>query len=209
MALVGEAFTTEWSEIFVFELLKNGVSHLETPLFQEAVTASADLASLQTALGLFDEYLANTQSRFDAIRAERNRRKSIVKVCGTDFDSFKDNLSQLWNFLSTHISDVDLATPMQFNLTMPVELALYKRTVKAKGNAQIDTWSKSVRQPKAVDELVGLAGEIHVFRMLRHQYGEDAVPSSAWVSENGRRVFRFNQADDMMGCDFAFTVKGR
>ncbi|VWC77472.1 hypothetical protein BLA39750_00977 [Burkholderia lata] len=209
MALAGEAFATEWHETFVFALLKKGVSHSEMPPFQEAVAASADLASLQTALGLFDEDLANAQSRLDAIRAERNRRKSIVKVCGTDFDSSEDNLSQLWNFLSTHISDVDLATSMQCNLAKPVELALYKRAGKAKGNAQVGTWSKSVRQPKAVDELVGLAGEIHVFRMLRRQYGEDAVPSSAWVSENGRRVFRFNQADDAMGCDFAFTVKGR
>ena len=54
-----------------------------------------------------------------------------------------------------------------------------------------------------------MAGEIHAFRMLRQQYGEDAVPSSAWISENGRRVFTFNQADDARGCDFAFTAKGK
>ncbi len=65
------------------------------------------------------------------------------------------------------------------------------------------------RQTKAVDELVGLAGEIFVFRMLQHKYGSDVVSPSAWVSENSRRVFPHNLADDTRGCDFSFTVKGK
>jgi hypothetical protein len=98
---------------------------------------------------------------------------------------------------------------MQLNLAKPAALAAIKRTTKTRSDLPKPPSRRPDRQSKAVDELVGLAGEIHVFRMLRQQYGEDAVPSSAWISENSRRVFAHNQADDARGCDFAFTVKGR
>lgn len=32
---------------------------------------------------------------------------------------------------------------------------------------------------------------------------------SAWVLENSKRVFPYNQADDGKGCDFAFAVSGK
>lgn len=206
-ALAGDAFTNEWSEEHVLALLRQGANP-EMPQFQAALEASANLASLQAALGLSSEDLANAQSRLDAIRAERNRRSRIVKVCGEDFDSSEDNLGQLWNLLCSSIPDSDLAKSMPLNLAKPTVLAPYKRTTKAREDTKTPS-RRPERQPKAVEELIGLAGEIHVFRMLRQQYGEDAVPSSAWVSENSRRVFAFNQADDTRGCDFAFAVKGK
>lgn len=45
--------------------------------------------------------------------------------------------------------------------------------------------------------------------MLQRNYGSDTVNASAWVSENSKRVFPYNQADDGKKCDFAFAVKGK
>ncbi|WP_333981576.1 sacsin N-terminal ATP-binding-like domain-containing protein [Burkholderia gladioli] len=208
-ALAGEAFTSEWSEQHVVLLLRQGVPHPGLPQFQAALDASKDLASLQASLGLSSQDIENAQGRLDAMKAERIRRKSIVKVCGENFDGSDDNLGQLWGFLSSRISDEELAKAMPFNLAKPMTLAPFKRTTKTQGDTPKSSTGRPERQSKAVEELIGLAGEIHVFRMLRQQYGEDAVPSSAWISENSRRVFTFNQADDTRGCDFAFTVKGR
>ena len=208
-ALSGEAFTREWSEAEAFALLRNGAAHPAMPEFQVALDASTDLASLRAALKLSTEELSNAESRLDAIKAERNRRRSIVKVCGEDFDSSEENLDQLWSFLSARISEADLARGMSLDLAKPTALAPFKAKGKAKSNVPKAPSKKPQRQSKVVEELIGLAGEIHVFRMLRQKYGEDAVPSSAWRSENSRRVFRFNEADDTKGCDFAFTAKGK
>lgn len=207
--LAGEAFTRELSEQEVLELLKHGVLHPEMPQFQVALDTATDLAALKVALDISSDDLATAQARLDAVRAERNRRKSVIKVCGEDFDSSEDNLGQLWELLSSRISDADLAKTMPLDLAKPVALATIKRTTQKRDVSPKPSSRSPERQPKAIDELVGLAGEIHVYRMLRQQYGEDAVPASAWISENGRRVFGHNQADDGRGCDFAFTVNGR
>ncbi|MGH8845725.1 MAG: hypothetical protein ACREXQ_00555 [Polaromonas sp.] len=208
-ALSANAFTRDWSEAHVFAMLKDGVSHLSMPEFQAALDASTDLASLQAACNLSSEDLSNAQGRLDAIKAERNRRRSLVKVCGEDFDSSEDNLDQLWAFLSTRITDADLAKAMPLNLARPTTLAPFKTKTKTREGAPKAPSRRPPRQPRAVEDLIGLAGEIYVFRMLRQQYGEDAVPSSAWISENSRRVYEFNQADDGRGCDFQFTAKGK
>jgi hypothetical protein len=210
IVLAGEAFATELSEQEVFDLLRRGVPHPEIPQFQAALNASTELAALQAAaLGVSSDDLATAQVRLDTMRAERNRRKSIIKVCGEDFDSSEDNLGQLWALLSSRISDADLAKTMSVNLAKPAALETIKRTTKTRSDSPKPPSRRLERQPKAVDEFIGLAGEIHVYRMLRQQYGEDAIPSSAWISENSRRVFAHNQADDAQGCDFAFTVNGR
>ena len=208
--LTGDAFTHDWSESEVLAMVKKGASHPEMPTFQAALDASVDLASLQGALAITDADLAGAQSRLDAIRAERQRRNGIVNVCGDDFDSSPDNLGQLWTFLTTRLTDEELAASMPLNLGKPTPLSALKRPSGSSGNTSTSTsWRRPERLSKAQEELIGLAGEMHVFRMLRQQYGEDAVPSSAWISENSLQVFKFNQADDARGCDFAFTAKGK
>jgi hypothetical protein len=208
-ALSGEAFTREWTESEVFALLKAGAAYSAMPEFQAALDASTDLASLRVALKLSAEELNNAERRLDAIKAERNRQRCIVKVCGDDFDSSEENLRQLWSFLSARISETDLAKGMVLDLAKPTALAPFKTSGKTKTDVPRTLSKKPPRQSKAIEELIGLAGEIHVFRMLRHKYGEDAVPSSAWISENSLRVFSFNEADDTKGCDFIFTAKGK
>ncbi|MBP0621998.1 sacsin N-terminal ATP-binding-like domain-containing protein [Cupriavidus consociatus] len=204
-----DAFTRDWSEAHVLAILKDGVSHASTPDFEAALASSPDLASLQAACHLSDEDVSSARNRLEAIKAERNRRRSVVKVCGEEFDSSDDNLNQLWAFLSARITDEQLASSMPLNLAKPTILSSVKTRQRTRHDGPTFPSRRAQRQPMAIEELIGLAGEIHVFRMLRQQYGEDAVPASAWVSENSRHVYEFNQCDDGRGCDFQFTAKGK
>lgn len=207
--LRGEAFAAEWSETHVFDLLRKGVQHPDMPQFQAAVDASSDLTSLQTALQLSADDLSGAQGRLEAIRAERNRRKNIVKVCGADFDASEDNLSQLWDFLSERISDPSLAASMQFDLTKLATLTPLKPKPTKHGTGAGGARGGKKPRASAIDDLVGLAGEIFVYRMLQQRYGNESVSASAWVSKNSKHVFSFNQGDDERGCDFVFSTKGK
>ncbi len=208
-ALSREAFTREWSEVEAFALLKVGVVYGAMSEFEAALHGSIDLASLRAFLEVSSEELANAENRLEALKAERTRRRSFINVCGEDFDSSEENLEQLWGFLSARISDTNLAKGMPLDLAKPTALSPITTKGKGKNEAPRVPSKKPQRQTKAVEELIGLAGEIHVFRILRQKYGEEAVPSSAWISENSRRVFPFNESDDGKGCDFAFTAEGK
>jgi hypothetical protein len=57
------------------------------------------------------------------------------------------------------------------------------------------------------ENLVGLAGEIHAFRQLQHQYGGHIVSAPSWVSANSCQVYPHKtDVDDAVGCDFRFVV---
>lgn len=207
-ALAGVAFTSPWNEAEVFAMLKSAAIDAVLPSFRVGLDSATDLVSLRQALGLAGEDLAKADTRLRAIEAERVRRRSVVKVCGEDFDGSEDNLDRLWSFLTDHIADERLNIG-NLDLTKPTALDPMKARRRMSPDVTNKPTKRIVRPPKAIDELVGLAGEIHVFRMLKRKYGEEALPASAWVSGNSLRVFPFNQADDTKGCDFAFTVKGR
>ena len=204
------SFTRIWSEVEVFDMLRRSGQHIGYPDFWAAMVISTDLSSLQEALQVSDEELAGVESRLAAMRTESQRLRNIVKVCGEDFDGSEENRKQLWAFLQSRIQFATMAATQPLNLGKAADLLPVKplRGRDSKNNLPPQA-KKQPRQTKAVDELVGLAGEIFVFRMLQLQYGNEAVSSSSWVSENSKYVFPHNQADDNRGCDFAFTVKGK
>ena len=60
-----------------------------------------------------------------------------------------------------------------------------------------------------MENLIGLSGEIHAFRMLQNTYGASTVSASTWVSGNSAHVFPDNKTDDGKGCDFVVILQGR
>ena len=208
--LANEAFTRVWNETEVFDVFRGSEQHIKYPDYWSAFVASMDLGSLQVALQVSNEELAGVEGRLEAIKAESLRLRNVVKVCGEDFDGSEENRRQLWSFLQNRIEYETLAAaqPLALSKTtilLPVKPPKGKDHEK---NPPLPT-KRQPRQTKAVDELVGLAGEIFVFRMLQQRYGNEVVSSSSWVSENSKYVFPHNQADDSRGCDFAFTIKGK
>lgn len=117
----------------------------------------------------------------------------MVSICGEDFDGSEENRKQLWTFLQDRVAYESLATTQPLDLgksaaLLPVKLPKSK---DAKKNPSPPN-KKQPRQTKAVDELVGLAGEIFVYQMLQQRYGNDVISSSSWVSENSKYVFPHN-----------------
>jgi hypothetical protein len=58
-------------------------------------------------------------------------------------------------------------------------------------------------------DLIGLCGEIHVYRALDKDYGPEVIGPSNWVSENSRYWFPENDGNDNWGCDFAIHRDGK
>ncbi|MCY1368396.1 hypothetical protein D9M69_553740 [compost metagenome] len=133
-----------------------------------------------------------------------------MQVCGEDFDASDENRYRLWHFLQERIEFQKLAasTPMDLGTTAELVTVDVRRKRERKWTTKAKSTKPPQRQPKAVDELIGLAGEIYVFEMLRLRYGSDVVTASSWISSNSRLVFDENPYDDRAGCDFAFTAGG-
>ena len=60
---------------------------------------------------------------------------------------------------------------------------------------------------------VGIVGEMHAYRYLRSQFGNEVVTPAAWVSENGEKVLppargEKRDASDSHGFDFRFVSDG-
>lgn len=205
-------YTQSLTEADVFACLRQTATALKAPLpFFTSVQSSADLAALRSALGISDQDLNDADARLAAQRAEAMRNRHVVQVCGEDFDASDENRSRLWHFLQERMAFQKLADDAPMDLgslaeLMPVDA---EKTRERKETSNLKPTKPPQRQPKAVDELIGLAGEIYVFEMLRRRYGNDVVTASSWISSNSRHVFEDNLADDGAGCDFAFTAGGR
>jgi hypothetical protein len=207
-----QAYSSLLTEADVFENLRQMAAALRTPaLFFASVQSTASLAAIQSTLGISDQDLIAVDSRLAAMRDEATRRRQVVQVCGEDFDASDDNRTLLWHFLHERIEFQKLATDAPLDLGRSAELmpADAGRTREPKENSNPKPTKPPQRQPKAVDELIGLAGEIYVFEMLRQRYGKDVVTASSWISSNSRQVFPDNPCDDGAGCDFAFSAGGR
>jgi hypothetical protein len=212
-ASIGDrAYSQSLTQADVLTSLRQTAAALRTPPpFFSAAQSSTDLAALRSELEISDQDLNEADARLAAQRAETLRRRHFVQVCGEDFDASDENRSQLWHFLQERIAFQKLAvdTPMDLERSAELVPANARRTRERKETTKPKPTTPPQRQPKAVDELIGLAGEIYVFEMLRRQYGNDVVTASSWISSNSRFVFDDNPHDDGAGCDFAFTDGGR
>lgn len=206
------AYSQSLTEADVFaDLRQSGPTLRSPPTFLTVIQECMDLESLRSGLGITDQDLNDADARLAAQRAEALRLRQVVQVCGEDFDASDENRSLLWHFLQERVEFQRLAaeTPMDLGrpaALLPVDVG---KARERKETSNPRPTKPPQRQPKAVDELIGLAGEIYVFEMLRHQYGADVVTASSWISSNSRQVFDDNPYDDGAGCDFAFTAGGR
>lgn len=208
--LQSSAFVSHWSPEQIFTMLKGsfaaafpGDDH-----FVVALMSAISFEELRSKLEVTDQELENSEDRLRYAREAAARRHNVVEVCGKEFDASEGNLKNLWDLLTGELPDSALSSAASLNLdeTAPLAKPPAKRPV---ARDKVSTLNKRRRQPTSVDQAVGLAGEMYVFRMLRLHYGEEAVSASAWISENSRYVYEANPADDGFGCDFKFSAKGR
>lgn len=208
--LESSAFVSHWSPEQIFKMLKDSFAAAfpGDDNFAVALRSAVSIEELRSKLEVTDEELENAEGRLRSAWEAAARRQNVVEVCGKEFDASEGNLKNLWELLRAEIPDSALSSAASLNLdeTAPLDKPAAKRPVVG---AKVPTLKKRLRQPTSVDQAVGLAGEMYVFRMLRLRYGEEAVSASAWISENSRYVYEANPADDGFGCDFKFSAKGR
>lgn len=209
--LGSSAFVVPWSSEQVFTMLKNSFSAAFPSGGEFAVTlnSACSLEDLRSKLELTEREIEESETNLRSAREAAARRKNVINVCGKEFDASEGNLKNLWDLLKAELPDSALSSGSPFNLDDTMLLEEPPAKSPAVRDKAPSSATRSGRQPKFVNEAVGLAGEIFVFRMLRQRYGEEAVSASAWISENSRYVYEMNPANDGFGCDFKFSVKGR
>lgn len=176
--------------------------------FWKRIDTCDDLQSVMKSLSLSPEDLAKAEKNLESYKEMQRRQKRLVPVCGKDFDSIEDNLSSLWNLISSEIKETALP---EVNLNKMTHLLPAERTGKKKprGDRPANSPKPKGRTSKAMENLIGFAGEIHAYRMLSRAYGETVVHPSTWRSLYSQLVFPDNIPDDGAGCDFIIHHKGK
>lgn len=202
-------FVRKWDDATVFNLLKllsRDDSHAQ---FWQTVDTAQEIDGLLSSLDLSDHDLDEAQAKLDDFKEQVRRKKKLIAVCGDEFDSSEDNLSNLWAHICNGITDVNLDSFATINLQSAIQLkpVTSRRKKKEKGNA--GTKPKQGPLSKSMENLIGLSGEIHAFRMLQKSYGPSVVHQGVWVSGNSNQVFPDNKTDDGHGCDFVIHHNGK
>jgi hypothetical protein len=203
-------FLIIWKSERIFTLMKNALSQNQTVDELTSVMISSDtLDEFEKQLCLTPEELSNAQKKLEELKEQDKKRCRQIEVCGHPFDAGEDNLSNLMEHIREIITDENLDVSL-FSLESHVVLN------KAKESGKTDGKQGGVRIGKARggkesadDKLVGLTGEIHVFRMMQKKYGQKAIHSGVWKSKNSQKVFDDNPSDDDLGYDFCFKLKGK
>jgi len=210
-ALDESGYIYKWNEETIFNLLKilpRDESHAQ---FWLSVDVSTNIECLLNALALSSQDLEEAQAKLDDFKEQIRRQKKLISVCGNEFDGSDDNLASLWSHICEGITDTDLDTFAAINLQSSVHL---KPVIsKRKKSEKVDEGNKPKpfkgHLSKSMENIIGLSGEIHAFRMLLKNYGSSVVHQGAWVSGNSNHVFPENKADDGRGCDFVINHNGK
>jgi hypothetical protein len=211
-ALDGNLATTGylvvWSEDETYALLKSLPRDEESQAFWSVLEQSNSLGDLKQFLGITPERLVGAKRELDELREQARRQNRLVSVCGREFDGSDDNLSALWTHITSGLPDDALGEISPIELTTPTNMVPpAKRKPSGQGTG---SGYRHPTTPKAQENLVGLAGEIHAFRRLQHQHGSHIVSASAWLSTNSLQVYADKTGvDDAAGCDFRFVVGGK
>ncbi len=202
-------FTAKLTECDVFDLLKTLPRDGSHHAFWGCIDASTSIGEVLTTLAITDDDLANAQAKLDEYKEQLRRQKRLVRVCGKEFDNSEENLSGLWSHIRNQIADerLDLLASVDLGKHANIEGMGTRKKKKE------DKWKRNPgkkpnpRLTKSMEDLIGLAGEIHVFRMLQKKYGTPVVHQATWVSRNSNYVFPGNETDDGRGCDFVVRLK--
>jgi hypothetical protein len=209
--LDGSGYTARWSDQDVFGLLRK-LSHDQASItFWVTLSRVSSLDELVQMLGLSNDDISSANAKLETLRENARKRRKLIEICGREFDTSDDNLLGLYNHIRSGIADEQLESFKDLDLTKPNALSNVKKSRKGKYKEPEPKNRSKQKQhlSKSIENLIGLSGEIHAFRILQKTYGLTTVSASSWVSSNSTYVFSDNKTDDGRGCDFVFTVKER
>lgn len=202
------AFTQVWDEPDVWLFLRKLPVDSPSTAFWSVVAAASGFDDLIVRLNLSNEDLRSASTQLEARREAARRRKKVVEICGKEFDGSEDNLSALWTHICAGLPIAALGdqTPVNLNMLSSLESVPMRLKDKRK-DIESPNKPKQKHLSKSMENLIGLSGEIHAFRMLQNTYGTSAVSPTSWISGNSVHVFPDNKTDDGRGCDFIVTLQ--
>jgi hypothetical protein len=205
----GLGYLERMDDLAVFALVRK---HLPRSSDQGAFWSAIDDASNPSSLALaLDVTEADRAKASDTIAADRERqRKSArsIQVCGSSFDPDESNLNQLWNHIRAQIAEANIEQVDLLDLAALDEMKKRKRPKQEGRPAGKKGTHRVKRLPEHVRDVIGLAGEIHVYRALLATFGSEVVTPACWRSSLSLRCFSTNTVDDGAGYDFAVS-KGK
>jgi len=202
-----EGYLDIWNDEKIFITISNSFPHdEEMKPFWDSLDNSENPSNFLISMDIKDEDLSSVEKKLEEIKNKAEKTKRVVSVCGKDFDNTEDSLSQLFDHIEGEIHDDSLT---DIDLTDIAKLnEIKEKTRKKAGPSKKERRSKPKgRMSQAMKNLVGLAGEIHAYRVLRKKYGSIIVNPSSWISENSTFKFPGNSVSDAYGCDFKIKHK--
>ena len=198
-SLEKEGYLDRWNDKKVFEISKSLPHDGEMKPFWDALDNSDNLSNFLILMGIKDQDLCSADKKLEEIKNRAEQTKRVVSVGNKDFDNTEDNLSQLFNHIEGEIHDDSLP---DIDLADIAKLKEIKEKTKAGSSKKKRRSKPTGRMSQALKNLIGLAGEIHAYRVLRKKYGATIVNPSSWISENSTLKFPGNSVSDNYGCDF-------
>ena len=202
-----EAYLHPWSEA---DLLYRAYTLSGNSEFVDASDGCASLNEIRDRLGLDREAVeARRQERREQVReAERERR--TFDVAGTPFEIGTNSYGELFEHLNRL---ADPAGPRASKDGFTLLTTPPSTGVSGRGGGRGGKGSH-LRPSPELRELVGIVGEIHAYRFLRKEFGNNVVPPDAWVSEIRLKVLPLvtgepDNTSDGHGFDFRFSHHGR
>lgn len=196
------AYLRRWSDA---ELLKMAFEITDNQEFATACDGCSTPDAIRQQLYLEPEEVEARREERHLREQEERRKRRTFYVAGKPFEiDGGESYSDLFDRLGK-LTDPEGPCARQDRFT-PLEVV---PTNGGRGRGGRGKGTVRPPHPSAEHrELVGIVGEIHAYRYLRKEFGEDAVTRDAWVSEIRRKVLRVgepNDVSDSHGFDFRFT----
>jgi hypothetical protein len=203
-----EGYLTIWNNEKVFKISKNLPRDEEMKPFWDVLDISDNLSSFLISMDIKNEDLKGVENKLDEIKNNVEKAKKIVSVCGRKFYNSEDNLPLLFKHIEGELHEDSLPNIDLTDIAKLNEIQNVK--TKKTGSSKKEPRSKPKgRMSQEMKNLVGLAGEIHAYRVLRKKYGSTIVNSSSWISENSTLKFPGNSVSDDYGCDFKIKYRNK
>ena len=201
------AYLNLWPEA---GLLLRALHCMGKPAFSEAAAGCVSLRDIRDRLGLDSEAVAARRCKRQEQEREKERQRRTFAVAGVPFEVGTTSVRDLFDHLNSlptpagpcasHDSFTPLTTPPPGG--------------GSRGGGGTIGKTSHLRTTPDLRDLVGIVGEIHAYRFLRHEFGSEIVTPDAWVSEIRRQVLppvpgEPDEASDGHGFDFRFSQRRR
>ena len=201
--LDSRAFLLTWSEA---DLLDQSLHIIADSPFTAACGGCTSLKEIRDSLGLDNKAVEARRRQRQEQRRKAERQRRTFDVAGIPFEFGTASFGELFHRLN------GLPDPVgpRASRDMFTALASPPRIGGTRGTAGRGGKTSHLRPSPELRELVGVVGEMHAYRFLRHEFANATITPDAWISEIRLQVLPLvagepDNTSDSLGYDFQFT----